>query len=208
MGNCPSGYEAGMFGTCRITCPDGFKNAQEGNPPIQKCVSNLRNDRFVLVNSIGAIQDTRRPIPPAYAAETARFNKELAALKVQMDADEKAAKLLSDAGAQRSDLTHQYGRIQSEYASFNGEAQNVNRVKEVADSLKPFRPPTSPASDLEAERRKITEFQARSLLFIQVALAIVVLVLVSYLIMPADYANAIAFLLLCVAISFGFFLRR
>ena len=208
MGNCPSGYEAGIFGTCRITCPDGFKNVQEGNPPIQKCVSNLRNDRFVLVNSIGAIQDTKRQIPPAYAAETARFNKELAALKVQLAADEEASKALSQAGTQRSNLTQQHGRIQSDYASFTGESQSVNRVKEVTDSLKPLRPPTAPASDLEAERRKITEFQSRSLLFIQVTLAIVVLVLISYLVMPADYANAIAFLLLCVAISFGFFLRR
>lgn len=84
----------------------------------------------------------------------------------------------------------------------------IGVMREVIDSLKPFRPPTSPSSDLEKERQEITEITKRNLYFIQFALMLVVLVLLSYLLLPFDSANMIAFLLLCVGIALGFFLRR
>jgi len=84
----------------------------------------------------------------------------------------------------------------------------IGVMREVIDSLKPFRPPTAPSSDLEKERKEITEISRRNLYFIQFALLLVVLVLLSYLLLPFESANLIAFLLLCVGIGLGFFLRR
>lgn len=80
-------------------------------------------------------------------------------------------------------------------------------IREVKDSLKPFRPPTAPASDLEKERKAITDAARRNLYFLQVALFLVVIVMLCYVILPLDYANGIAFLLLCVGIALGFFLK-
>lgn len=108
------------------------------------------------------------------------------------------------AGASLQRHKDEYAKIDSEYT----EARVSRDVKEVKDSLKPFRPPTAPSSDLEKERKAITEDARRSLYFLQVALFLVVVVMLSYLILPLDYANPIAFLLLCVGISMGFFLKR
>lgn len=74
--------------------------------------------------------------------------------------------------------------------------------------LKPLRPPTSPAEDLEKERKAIAFDVRRSVLFIQVALGLIVLALVAYLVLPASWANGAAFLLLCVGVAVGFFLRE
>jgi hypothetical protein len=74
--------------------------------------------------------------------------------------------------------------------------------------LKPLRPPTAPAEDLEKERRAIAFDVRRSVLFIQVALGLIVLALVAYLVLPAAWANGVAFLLLCVGVAVGFFLRE
>jgi hypothetical protein len=74
--------------------------------------------------------------------------------------------------------------------------------------LKPLRPPTAPAEDLEKERRAIAFDVRRSVLFIQVALGLIVLALVAYLVLPASWANGLAFLLLCVGVAVGFFLRE
>jgi hypothetical protein len=80
--------------------------------------------------------------------------------------------------------------------------------RQVIDSLKPFRPPTAPASDLQKERKEITELAKRNLFFVQAALFLVVLAMLSYFMFSLDTANLIAFALLCVGIAMGFFLRR
>jgi hypothetical protein len=87
-------------------------------------------------------------------------------------------------------------------------SSSASTFKEVIDSLKPFRPPTAPASDLEKERKEITDIARRSLYFIQIALFLVVLSMLSYFVLPLDTANLVAFALLCVGIAMGFFLRR
>jgi hypothetical protein len=74
--------------------------------------------------------------------------------------------------------------------------------------LTPLRPPTAPADDLEKERKAIAFDVRRSVLFIQVALGLVILALVAYLVLPASSANGVAFLLLCVGVAVGFFLRK
>lgn len=80
-------------------------------------------------------------------------------------------------------------------------------LEEVNQSLKPFRPPTAPASDKAIERKAILSGN-QSLVFIQLALFILLGVLVVYLVLPTTAANGVAFLLLCVGVAYGFFLRR
>jgi hypothetical protein len=84
----------------------------------------------------------------------------------------------------------------------------VSVFRQVIDSLKPFRPPTAPASDLEKERKEITNLAKRDMFFVQAALFLVVLSMLSYFMFSLETANLIAFALLCVGIAMGFFLRR
>jgi hypothetical protein len=84
----------------------------------------------------------------------------------------------------------------------------MQKLREVTDSLKPFRPPTQPSSDLEQERRSILQVIQHNLLLIQIVLFLMVLSLLSYLMLPYEYANGLTFLLLCVGIALGFFLRK
>ena len=211
MGNvssCPPGFDAGVFLTCHAQCPAEFKYSQEaGTPPAEKCVHVTRNNRFVTLTSLPAPQQGK-PIPATYAAEKGRLATEIAKVKALIKTDEEQEKSLNSLKDQKYGNAQEYTRIQSEYASFNDYRKDVDQVKGVSDSLKPMRPPTAPNSDLEIERKKIINAQAQSLLFIQIALALLVAALVSYMVLPADYAHGIAFLLLTVAISFGFFLRK
>jgi hypothetical protein len=48
----------------------------------------------------------------------------------------------------------------------------------------------------------------QSLLFVQIVLFIVVLALLAYLVLPTAWAHGIVFLLLCVGVAIGFFLRK
>lgn len=83
----------------------------------------------------------------------------------------------------------------------------LTTLEEVNQSLKPFRPPTAPGSDKAIERKAILSGN-RSFVFVQLALFILLAVLIAYLILPVSYANGLAFLLLCVGVAYGFFLRR
>lgn len=101
-----------------------------------------------------------------------------------------------------------YSEIQSEYASVSGMQGLGAGVRETEQALKPLRAKTAPAEDLELERRKITLDAQQSLTLVQFALFLVVLSLLSYVVLPREYAHGITFLLLCVGIATGFFLRR
>lgn len=80
-------------------------------------------------------------------------------------------------------------------------------LEEVNQSLKPFRPPTAPGSDMAIQRKALLSGN-RSLVFIQLVLFILLAVLVVYLVLPVTAANGVAVLLLCGGIAYGFFLRR
>jgi hypothetical protein len=100
-----------------------------------------------------------------------------------------------------------YGRIQSEYASYSNQGV-LDAVRSTEQALKPLRAKTAPAEDLELERRKISTDAQQSLVLIQLALFLVFLSLLSYVVLPREWAHGISFLLLCVGIGSGFFLRR
>ena len=100
-----------------------------------------------------------------------------------------------------------YGRIRSEYATYSDQGITT-AIHETEQALKPLRPKTAPADDLALERRKISLDARQSLLLVQLALFLVFLSLLAYVVLPRDWANGISFLLLCVGIGSGFFLRR
>lgn len=81
-------------------------------------------------------------------------------------------------------------------------------LQELNQSLKPFRPPTAPASDIQIERKYILESSAPSFLVVQVALAVLLLALLAYGLLPANAAHPIALLLFAVGIAVGIFLKK
>ena len=100
-----------------------------------------------------------------------------------------------------------YGRIQSEYATYSSQGID-EAIRTTGQALKPLRAKTAPADDLERERRAISRDSRESLVLVQLALFLVFLSLLAYVVLPRDWANGISFLLLCVGIGSGFFLRR
>ena len=81
-------------------------------------------------------------------------------------------------------------------------------VKDLVDTLKPLRPPTAPASDLQKERKSVLTSSAPNFLLIQVELAIVILCLLVYAFGPLEHAPGIVVLLLSVGIAVGIFLWK
>ena len=100
-----------------------------------------------------------------------------------------------------------YGQIRSDHATVSNPG-GLDAIRTTNQSLKPLRAKTAPADDLERERRAISLDARQSLVVVQLALFLTVLALLSYLILPRDWANGISFLLLCVGVASGFFLRR
>ena len=100
-----------------------------------------------------------------------------------------------------------YGQIRSDYAMVSVGSQVAKDIRDTQQALKPLRAKTAPAEDLELERRKIAEDTRKPLIYVQLALFIVFLCLLSYVVLPQAWANGISFLLLCGGIATGFFLK-
>jgi hypothetical protein len=145
--------------------------------------------------------DKREPLPPIFEEETKRIENEAERLRTQMRVEE-------ELGKKRSGHDQEFSRIESTYASFKESRKAAEKVKQVKDSLKPFRPPTAPSSDLEKERKEITTLAKRNMFFAQLALFLVVLVGLSYVTLPRSTADMAALGLLTVGIALGFFLIR
>lgn len=208
--SCPAGFEEGGFLSCRSTCPPEFKHVQEGGgaagPPVLKCVSVRRNNRFFTLTALRPA-DRDQPLSVEYETEVDRVKTEAARVLAEVDADIQETRLLNDASDSRSKQVRDYSKIESDYAVFTEQRKVTDEIEKTKESLKPLRPPTAPASDMEKERREITDIARRNLFFIQVALFLVVLAMLCYLILPQDSANLIAFALLSVGIAMGFFLK-
>lgn len=101
----------------------------------------------------------------------------------------------------------EYSRIQSEYATYNVAGLGT-AIRDTEKALRPLRAKTAPAEDLERERRAISTEVQRNMLLAQFAIFLVIASMISYLVLPSEWAHGITFLLLCVGIATGFFLRR
>ena len=204
--SCPSGFEQGLLLSCRASCPDEFKYVQEqgGNSMIEKCVHLTNNSKSFQLVSLPQIEEGK-PIPQSYSQEQTRVANEGARIRGEVRTQTKGYDEL-DRSKTRS--VEDYSRIQSEYAAYTEQQSAVKEIQSIKNSLKPFRPPTAPSSDLEKERKAITDVASRNMFFAQFALFLVVLVGLSYVTLPQDTANSVALGLLTVGIGFGFFLRR
>jgi len=201
---CPPGFERGIFLGCSAICPPEFKKTRDiqSSGLAERCVHLTNNARSFPLVSVA------RTNPSLITSERDRVRREAARLQGLVEEDIRRSRILNDANDAKRPQVGEYQRIQSEYAIYKDVSAAAQDVRKVKDSLRTFRPPTAPASDLEAERKSITEIAKRNLFFIQIALFLVVVVLLNYMLLPIGYANPIAFLLLCVGISLGFFLRR
>lgn len=201
---CPEGFEQGLFSSCYAKCPAEFKLVQDtANPNSRKCVHMLRNNRSFDLTAM-ALEAS----PQAYAAEQSRVTTEGERVKGEARADDISERDLNALQDQKQQRVQEYGRIQSDYAMYSAGNETVDTLKSITESLKPFRPPTSPSSDLEKERKGILDSQTINVFYVQIALFLVVLALVGYVVLPVDIAHGVAFLLLSVGISLGFFLRK
>lgn len=205
--SCPPGFEKGPLFTCHATCPARFKYAQEsGNgtgPPVSKCVHAVYNQFFFKLTSLPQLEATDE-IPSTYETEKERVDTET--MRVEKEVSELG--VLGEMSRQRIKYVDEYSRIQSSYSEFKDANEAANKLKEVNESLKPMRAPTAPSSDLEKERKAIVSIATRDLFFIQFSLFLLVLVFLVYLTLPSDTAHILAFLLLSVGVSIGFFLTR
>jgi hypothetical protein len=102
----------------------------------------------------------------------------------------------------------QYQRIQSEYASYVPVGDAATAIQETNKRLRVPRPKVATETEINNERKAIVRTKTPSLLVLQVALATVVLCLLVYVFVPANYAHGIALLVLSVGIAVGIFLTK
>jgi len=102
-------------------------------------------------------------------------------------------------------MAEPHSQIRTESARY---VEQFDTIQATVDSLKPLRPPTAPASDLARERKAIVESSAPNFLLIQVELAVVILCLLAYLVLPMEVAPGVALLGLSVGVAVGIFLWK
>lgn len=197
---CPPGFEEGLNSSCHVQCASGFSYVGD------RCVYDQDKTISYAVAALPMMRG--RNEPAQFDRERARANSELAlAWKAVADKERDRGQIAGVAGTKDLHVS-EYERIRGDYAEFNDQVGPAKVLKEVANSLTPFRPPTAPASDIEKERKAIVETKRQDLMFIQIALFLTVLVLVGYIMLPRDIAHVVAFMLVVVGIAIGFFLPK
>ncbi len=191
-----------MFDSCRYICPSDFKYEQRIDG--DACVYSKDNSQRVRLNALPRVGTD----PASYTREQRRFESELATIRDRIRKNEQSAQSLQDLRNQSAQWSAQSGELASQSAAWRAISDSGKAIQDTSKSLRGMRPPTAPSSDLEKERRAISFDLKRSLTFIQVVLFLVVLSLLAYLVMPTAWAHSIVFLLLCVGVAVGFFLRN
>lgn len=203
--SCPVGFESGILSTCRISCPDDFRflNTDGEN----KCVYRYDNSKTISLSSLPPPDDINEP-GSSYQDELDRFNTAVTELRNQIRIEEETKQVLTDAQTKKTQWASEYSSIKSQQASYNS-AMDVKKVlDETEQSLRPLRADVAPSEDLEKERRAITIDARQNMVLAQFSLFLVVLSLIAYITLSREMAHGITFLLLCVGIATGFFLRR
>lgn len=207
--SCPSDFERGIGFSCHMRCPANFKYAQEGGgsqPVVEKCVFVTNNTYSVDLRALPSIP-AGEPESSEYQTERNRFSQQLESINQRIQREAPVQDRMTSFRAQRDEDIAEYNRIQSEYANYSSAGTVAATIKQVTDSLKPMRPPVA-GSQINIERKRILESSQPNMLVIQVALAIAVLSLLVYIVVPAEYAHMIVFLLLSVGIAVGIFLKK
>lgn len=210
LSSCPQGFEPGLSLTCRSQCPLDFKHSLSGTTaaPGGQCIALQDNSVTINLPALPRFDPKTTREPPAYAGERSRFAHELMLARARVTTNNETRSQIGLLNTQRSAQAADYARIQSEYAGFASAAGTTDVIQDVNKSLKPFRPPTAPSSDLEAERKAITTITSQHLLMAQIALFLAVLVLLTYAILPSAYTHIVALLLIACGVAAAFFLRK
>lgn len=204
--SCPQDFERGTGLSCRIRCPANFKYSQEGNT--EKCVFTNNNAYSIEIKALSTLKPGL-PEPKDYVDERNRFSQELKKLNERIQREGPLQDKVTSFQEQRKHDVNEYSRIQSEYATYSAAGAVASTIKAATDSLRVPRPPVAgSAKDIEIERKKLLESSKPDMLIIQIALAVVVLCLLVYIIVPAEYAHILAFLLLSVGVAVGIFLKK
>lgn len=207
--SCPQDFDVGLFFTCQSRCPADFKYAMSGTTanPGGQCVALQDNGITIDLPSLPALAPGQAE-PAVYATERSRFAAEVTKARARVAASAETRAQLTLLNTQRAAQAADYSRIQTEYAGFASAAGTTEVIQDVNKSLVPFRPPTAPESDIEKERKAIVSLTNKNLLVVQVSLFVVVLVLLTYVILPSDTAHLVAFLLIVCGVAAAFFLRK
>jgi len=196
-------------------CPDGFLSAGDKCIKREPAVCPSGTEKYYLMSLPNGVYEGAKCVPTSVSKYEAKL-PEMGPDKPQPTASDMAnickpgdkLGVKVTPGAKRVCVATSQGSSGPQESSAEDISISKTVIQEVIDSLKPFRPPTAPASDLEKERKEITNLAKRDMFFVQAALFLVVLSMLSYFMFSLETANLIAFALLCVGIAMGFFLRR
>lgn len=192
-----------------MKCPDDFKYAQEGgetSPLVEKCVYSKNNEYFIELRQMPP-QEAEGP-PADYGREQKRFSDELKVLRDRIFREAPTQEKIQSLKSQRESNAREYSSIQSQYASYSAAGEVAAALQTTAQGLRGIRPPVAGSRDIESEKRKLLQGSKPNMLLIQVAIAVTVLALLVYLLIPVQYAHPIAFLLVSMGIAVGIFLRK
>ena len=189
--NCPVGFEKTLNNNCRMQCPRDFKYVQD--PPLEKCV-HIENNGIAVSLTVLPLDVS----PATFQNERTRFQQDLAQKlqdlqTIQRDRNEVIG--FQDASRIRG---VQLSSTQKEYTGYKALETTTNAIK----------PVRSAESEIERERKAILSLTEPKLLLVQVVLALVIASLISYLLLPINVAHGLTFLLLCVGIAVGIFLKK
>jgi hypothetical protein len=183
--SCPPNFERDFLG-CRAVCPRDFKFVEDGLFD-KRCVL-IEDNRYSF-----PIERLAIPTPETqtnYEEETTRVANQAAEARAQFAADQEARK------------------DREKFSAYRSVQEAADEVKKITDSLKVARPEVAPGDEAEKEYRTIMGIVSQRLLLLQVVLALVVVSLIGYFILPLTAAHGLTFLLVCLGIAIGIFLKK
>ena len=104
-----------------------------------------------------------------------------------------------------SQIAQEHDTLKSQYAGYTAISNSSKKIKAVSDSLKIPRPPVQP-NPIVNERTKI--LKPLNFSVIQSVLFTIILAMVEFLVIPAEYASYVVFITLCVGAAAGIYLSN
>jgi len=201
MSQCPPNFERDFLG-CSAMCPREF-TTQVGGLFDKRCLLIEDNRYSFSVRRIPLRAQTSR-----YNAELTRISNEAARLRGEFAADKLAREDRDRVNREQEIQGAQYTKLQTEFSAYRSVQEAADEVKKITDSLNVARPEVAPTGEAEKEYRTIMGIVSQRLLLLQVVLALVVVSLIGYFILPLTAAHGLTFLLVCLGIAIGIFLKK
>jgi hypothetical protein len=173
----------------------------------EKCVYATNNQYSFALRNLPMLQQGQKP-SSEYAAELARVDQEQKRVLEQILTNAPTDEKLATYKDLRRETVQKHSTLQSQYASYFAAKEAGDAIAAVTETIKPMRPPTAPAEDINKERSAILRGSSPNFLLFQIALVILLMCLLVYVFVPVEYAHGIVFLLLSVGIAVGIFLTK